>query len=199
MVDFLGYRDSTQGIEPLPDKVAAIVNFLKPSDIKKLPIFLGMTNFYRKHFKNAAKFQAPLNECLQGPNLKSTTPLPWTPEREAAFEICKDQIQRLALLAHPNSEVPWDIFADALDTAIGAVLQQQVENSWVPLAFFSQSLFPALRKRSMYDRELHAVYRAVEYFKHIFEGRRVTIFTDHKPLLHAFTQKPEKATPWQFR
>ena len=52
---------------------------------------------------------------------------------------------------------------------------------------------------STYDRELHAVHEAIRHFRHIFEGRHVTIFTDHKPLVHAFKQRPEKATPWQFR
>ncbi len=33
----------------------------------------------------------------------------------------------------------------------------------------------------------------------MFEGRHIAIYTDHKPLMHAFKQKPERASPWQFR
>lgn len=198
-VDFLGYRVSPTGIEPLPEKVAAIADFPKPATIKKLRKFLGMFNFYRKHFRNAAQVQATLNDCLQGSEVKGSHPVPWTPEREAAFQNCKDQLQSLALLAHPNVSAPWALFTDASESAIGAVVQQHVNGIWQPLAFFSQKLSPALSKRSTYDRELHAIYMAVTRFRHIFEGRHITIFTDHKPLLHAFKQNPDKATPWQFR
>ncbi|CAD6213040.1 GSCOCG00011083001-RA-CDS, partial [Cotesia congregata] len=67
------------------------------------------------------------------------------------------------------------------------------------LAFFSKKLQPSIQKLSTYDRELHAVYEAVRHFRHMFEGKHVTVFTDHKPLLYAFQQRTERATPWQFR
>lgn len=44
-----------------------------------------------------------------------------------------------------------------------------------------------------------AIYSAIKYFRHILEGRPFSIFTDHKPIIFAFSQKHEKATPRQFR
>ncbi|XP_015123791.1 uncharacterized protein LOC107045898 [Diachasma alloeum] len=79
-----------------------------------------------------------------------------------------------------------------------AVLQQRRGQHWEPLGFFSQKLQPALRKHCPYDRELHAIYAAVRKFRYIFEARHVMIFTDHKPLLHAFAQDSDRVTPWQF-
>lgn len=37
-------------------------------------------------------------------------------------------------------------------------------------------------KYSTYDRELQAIYMAVKHFRKMFEGRRLIIFTVHKPL-----------------
>jgi hypothetical protein len=41
---------------------------------------------------------------------------------------------------------------------MGAVLQQNIQNSWQPLAFFSRKFSPAQQKYSAYDRELLAMY-----------------------------------------
>ena len=49
------------------------------------------------------------------------------------------------------------------------------------------------------DRELLAIYGAVQFFKHMLGGRHFTIFTDHKPFTFSFKQKPEKASPRQSR
>ncbi|XP_015124915.1 uncharacterized protein LOC107046731, partial [Diachasma alloeum] len=146
----------------------------------------------------AATTQARLHEFLQGSNVRESHPVPWTTEGEAAFNASKKQLQDATLLVYPDTSLPWAVFTDASEFAIGAVLQQRRGTVWEPLAFFSKKLQPSLRKRCPYDRELHAIYEAVRKFRHIFEGRHVTIYTDHKPLLHAFKQNPDKANPWQF-
>ena len=47
---------------------------------------------------------------------------------------------------------------DASDTAVGAVLQQQINGEWKPIAFFSKRLKPAETRYSIFDRELLAIY-----------------------------------------
>jgi cleavage and polyadenylation specificity factor subunit 1 len=81
---------------------------------------------------------------------------------------------------------------------MGAVLQQQVQDVWQPLAFFSRKLCPAQQKYSAYDRELLAIYEAVRHFRHMLEALHFTILTDHKPLTFAFHQKRDKCSPRQF-
>jgi hypothetical protein len=81
---------------------------------------------------------------------------------------------------------------------MGAVLQQRVKNAWQPLAFFSKRLNPVQQKHSAYDRELLAIYEAVNHFRYVLEAHHFTIFTDHKPLTYAFQQKRDKCSPRQF-
>lgn len=89
---------------------------------------------------------------------------------------------------------------DASDTAIGATLeQQQPDKSRRPLGFFSRKLSPTEQRYSTYDRELLAIYSAIQFFKHQLEARHFVVRTDHKPLIYAFTQRPDKASPRQFR
>jgi cleavage and polyadenylation specificity factor subunit 1 len=81
---------------------------------------------------------------------------------------------------------------------MGAMLQHRVKNTWQPLAFFSKKLNPAQQKYSAYDRELLAIYEAVNHFHHMLEARHFTIFTDYKPITYAFQQKRDKCSPRQF-
>jgi len=68
------------------------------------------------------------------------------------------------------------------------VLENFVEGSWQPLAFFSRQLRKPECKYSVFDRELLALFLAVRHFRYYLEGRPFVIFTDHKPLTFAFSK-----------
>lgn len=99
----------------------------------------------------------------------------------------------------PIPGAPVSHAVDASDYAVGAVLQQRVNDRLQPLGFFTKSVTPAQRKYSVYDRELLAMYTAVKRFRHAMEGRNFVIFTKHKPLTYAFNQNLDKCSPRQFR
>ncbi|GBO21184.1 hypothetical protein AVEN_74431-1 [Araneus ventricosus] len=85
---------------------------------------------------------------------------------------------------------------DTSDFAVGAVLQQHIESIVEPLGFFSRKPSAAEKKYSTFDREL-SIYLSVKPFRYMLEGRRVVIYTDHKPLVFAFTRKHDNSTPRQ--
>ena len=85
--------------------------------------------------------------------------------------------------------LPVSLAVDASDTHIGAVLQQKLQGSWSPLAFFSKKLSSAKSKYSAFDRELLAAYSAICHFRFLLEGRSFTLFTDHKPLTNALSAR----------
>ena len=60
---------------------------------------------------------------------------------------------------------------DASDKAVGAVLQQYVDDAWHPIAYFSRKLKPAETRYSAFDKELLAIYLAIKHFRHFVEGR----------------------------
>ncbi len=67
---------------------------------------------------------------------------------------------------------------------------------WEPLGFFSKKLDPAQTRYSAYDRELLACVSGIRHFRFMLEGRRFTLYTDHKPLTFALTKA---AVPWTAR
>jgi hypothetical protein len=102
------------------------------------------------------------------------------------------------MLAHPDCLAPIALVTDASTTAMGAVLQQWVQNAWQPLALFSKKMSTAQQMYSAYYRELLAISETVEHFRHMIEARHCVIFTEHKTLTYAFAQRREKCTPRQF-
>ena len=55
-----------------------------------------------------------------------------------------------------------------------------------PVAYASKSLTEARRRYANIEHELLAVLFSVEYFKHFVYARKVTVITDHKPLIAIF-------------
>ena len=161
--------------------------------------FLGSVNFYRRHIKNAAANQALLHELLHGAKKQDMSPIAWNEQSTAAFLQCKQDIANAALSAHPHAGAKLRICADASGTAMGASLEQLVDNARQPLAFFPKTFTPAEKRYSSYNRELTALFSAVKFFRGLIEGSELIPVTDQKLLTYAFKQKMDKASPRQAR
>lgn len=198
-IKFLGHLITPKGIHPLPDKVKAIKEYAKPKLAKELKKFLAMINFYRKFLPNAVNNQMKLQAMIKGNIKNDKTVLAWSTETEEAFERCKDELANAALLAFPVQNAELSLHVDASDFAVGAALHQIVDGEIQPLGFFSRKLTQTQKKYSTYDRELLAVYSGIKHFQFMLEGRSCHVYTDHQPLIFAFKQKMEKATPRQIR
>ena len=183
-IDFLGHRVSKDGILPLPAKVQAISSFPAPTTVASLEKFVGMVNVF---VPKAAEVMKPLYRAL------STKPRPkeldWTPELDQAFQEAKRLLADATLLHHPVPGARTILTTDASDIAIGAVLEQGIEEHWQPLAFFSRQLNKAERNYSTIDRELLGIHSAILHFRYFLEGRDFTVYTDHKPLVAAIKKK----------
>lgn len=198
-LDFLGHQITADGLRPTETKVEAIRSFKIPSVAKDLKRFLGMVNFYRPFLPHAAKNQSVLQKLITGNKKNDRSEIVWSPESLSAFESCKSELVNATMLNYMSTNSKLTLTVDASDEAVGAVLHQVINGTVQPLGFYSKRLSDAQRKYSAYDRELAAVYQGVDHFKYALEGREFTIYTDHKPLVFAFQQRNEKATPRRVR
>lgn len=71
------------------------------------------------------------------------------------------------MLAHAILGAPVSFTVDASDYAIGAGIQQRVNDTWQPLGFMTMSQSPAQQRYSAYERELLAMYTAVKKFSYV--------------------------------
>ncbi|UYV73731.1 hypothetical protein LAZ67_11000573, partial [Cordylochernes scorpioides] len=198
-IEFLGYLITPEGFSPLPERVEVIQEYKLPTTIQELRAFLGMLNFYRPFLKDAAETQSILHDYLKGSKKKDKRLINWTEEAKEIFNKCKNDLAKATLLSYPNSELPLSLCTDASNWAIGAVLQQYENETCKPIAFFSKKLNESQKNYSTYDRELLSIYMSIKHFKYMLEGRTFKIFTDHKPLVFAFKQRNDKASPRQVR
>ena len=65
------------------------------------------------------------------------------------------------------------------------------DDKWHPVAFLSKSLSPVERNYEIHDKEMLAIVRALEEWRHFVEGveHQVKIWTDHKNLEYFMTAK----------
>lgn len=187
-IQFLGHVVNRDGIKPTSEKVEAIREFPMPLTVVELRRFLGAVNFYRRSIPHAAEAQAPLHDYTRE-----------SKKNDQRNEAIKEEIARATLLAHPCNGAKARVVTDASDFAMGAVLEQFINGSWKPLSFSSRKFTPAQLKYSAYDRELTAIFETIKYFKYFLEAREFVTATDHKPLMYAFMQRADKASPRQAR
>ena len=192
---FLGHVIDSSGIKPVEDKVAAIRKFPVPCTATQLRRFLGLVNYYRRFIPRSAQLMRPLTDLLRG-NPKDVI---IADAALTAFNAVKEAIAQATLLRHQEPSAPLSIAVDASDVAVGGVLQQNIDNAWCPLAFFSRRLSDAERRYSTFSRELLAIYLSIRHFRHAVEGRSFTVFTDHKPLTYALRSSGDKYSPREIR
>ena len=111
----------------------------------------------------------------------------WNKEQQNTFEALKKVFTMALVLRIPNNEDLFKLSTNASDFATGAVLSQKDiwTNLWHPVAFFSKSLDIHERNYEIYDKELLAVIRGLEEYRHHLEGHpyKVEIWLDHQNLI----------------
>lgn len=199
-IEFLGHEVTVEGLRPALDKVKAIMDFPRPKTVAELRRFIGMVTFYRPHLPNAMSYQAELVKHIGGAKKNDKSLIVWDDAANEAFLKSKQSLQEATTLSYPAPDTTLALMTDASNTCVGAVLQQLVDGHWKPLGYFSRKLTDTQVKYSTYDRELLAIYLAIIHFRKIFEGRALTIYTDHKPLTYAFSKlASDKETPRRTR
>jgi len=64
-IDFLGHMVSAVGIQPQPDKLAAIRVWPTPHCLRDVRAFYGLASYYRKFVKDFAKIAEPLSRMTK--------------------------------------------------------------------------------------------------------------------------------------
>jgi hypothetical protein len=107
-------------VQPLPKKVEAIKNMVRPTThVKKLRRFIGMVNYYRDMWVRRSELLALLTS-MTSKNVKFN----WTDEHQKAFENIKKIICREVMLDFRDFSKPFHIYTDASDKQLGAVITQ---------------------------------------------------------------------------
>jgi len=179
-VEFLEVVIGPRGVEMQKEKVEGVLNWPAPKNIKEVQKFLGLANYYRRFIKNFAKIAAPLHVLV-----RKEQKWKWEKEQEEAFGRLKEVFTTELVLAIPDIDREMRVKADASDYAMGGVLSLKCEDGrWRPVAFISKSLNATERNYEIHDKEMLAMIRCLEAWRHYLEGAKLEfeIWTDHKNL-----------------
>jgi hypothetical protein len=186
-VEYLGLIISHGRIEMDPVKVEGVSKWPEPTIVKEVQSYIGFVNFYRRFIQDFADIARPLHDLT-----RKDTPWTWKQEHRTAFEALKQKVTSSPILIFPDDHKPYKVEADSSNYASGAVLSQQGEDGkWHPVAFLSKSLSPVERNYEIHDKEMLAIIRALEEWRHYLEGTQhvFEIWTDHKNLEYFMTAK----------
>ncbi len=140
-----------------------------------------MINFYRRFLPRIARMLQSLTDKLHS-GKKGPEKLEWSAAINAAFAADKQTPLSATHLAHPPVGAELSVVVDSSATYVDACLQQQLprKKDWQSLG--SEKLGAAQQKYSAFDRELFICYSGIRQFSYMFDGRRLAIFTNNKPL-----------------
>ncbi|XP_077228378.1 putative mitochondrial protein AtMg00860 [Tasmannia lanceolata] len=170
-IEYLGHLISSQGVLANPSKIECMLKCPKPTTIKGLRGFLGLTGYYRKFIKDYGKIVGPVTKMLQKDSFH------WLEEATTTFQQLKKVMTTPPVLALPDFSKPFLIECDASGRGVGVVLAQGGR----PLAYFSQALKGKSMHLSTYE-ELLALVLAVQKWRPYILGRKFTIKKDQQSL-----------------
>ena len=176
-IKLLGHVVSSEGIRVDDTKISAINNIAPPSNKTETRAYLGLTAFYRRFIPSYARIAQPLINLL-----KKNVPFLFDDQCMQAFRSLKAVLTSAPVLRYPDfsGKYPFQVYTDASDKAIGAVLHQTFPDGSHPIAYASRVLQPSEICLPIYAREsLAAVFAITEKFRKYLQGRHFTLFCDN--------------------
>jgi hypothetical protein len=186
-INYLGYEITRDGVQPHPKKVKAILQLSPQKTKRQLRHFLGMINYYRYIWQKRSHTLAPLTGLLI-PLVKYK----WGEEQQKVFDEIKQKVRQETLLAFPDFEKEYDVYADASNKQLGAVIMQEGK----PLAFYSRKLNSAQTLYTTGEQELLSMVETLKEFRDILLGQQVIVHIDHLNILYGKLSN-DRITRWR--
>ena len=179
-VEFLGVVIGPEGIKMEKEKVKGVLEWPTPKCVKDIQKFLGLANYYRRFIEGFATVARLLHNLV-----KKDKKWEWMEKEEKAFKELKERFTKEPVLAAPDIDKKMRMEVDTSDYAMEGVLSMECEDRlWRPVAFLSKLLNETERNYEIHDKEMLAIIRGLETWRHLLEGAQTKfeIWMDHKNL-----------------
>jgi len=179
-VEFLGVVIGPEGIKMENEKVKGVLEWPTLKCVKNVQKFLGLANYYQQFIQGFVSIVRLLHDTV-----KKDRKWEWTNEQERAFKELKKRFTEEPVLAALDIDKKMRMEVDVLDYATGGVLSMECDDGlWKPVAFLSKSLNETERNYEIHDKEMLAIIRGLENWRHLLEGVyfKFEVWTDHKNL-----------------
>ncbi|GBG67931.1 hypothetical protein CBR_g1050 [Chara braunii] len=178
-ISFLGQVVTNHGLQPEPQKVAAVRDAPLPTTITQVRAFLGLASYYQRFIKGFAAIAGPLTNLL-----RKDQPLIWTPECDQVFSKLKADLISALVLIRPDPEKPFILITDWQPEAISAILAQVGPGGLENVVEYASRSVPACKRNyAAPTGECYAALWGISHFRAYLYGRKFTLVTDHELLL----------------
>ena len=184
-VQFIGHRLTKEGLKPDPAKVKAILSMKKPDDVAAVQRLLGMVKYLSKFLSDLSQICEPIRRLTN-----KDVPWFWTKEQDVAFDKIKEAVTSAPALKYFDSSKPTEGSGDASSQGLGFVLTQEDH----PVTYASRALTQTEQRYLQIEKELLTQVLGLEQNHQYVYGRKVILYTDHKPLV-SISSKPLASAP----
>jgi len=179
-VDFLGVVIGPEEIKMEKEKVKGFLEWPTPQCVKDIQKFLELANYYCQFIEGFATEARPLHDLV-----KKDKKWDWTEKEEKTFRELKERFTKEPVLAALDIDKKMRMEVDTSDYATEDVLLMECRDGlWRPVVFLSKSLNETERNYEIHDKEMLAIIRRLEVWRHLLEGAqyKFEIWTDYKNL-----------------
>lgn len=131
-VEYLGHIVTGEGVATNSKKIEAMLEWPKPTSVKALRGFLGLTGYYRRFVRGYVIIAKPLTQLLKKGAFN------WNDEAEKESKLLKRALTTTLVLAMPKFEKQFVLETDLCHNGIGAVLMQEGQT----ITYLSKALSP---------------------------------------------------------
>ena len=186
-VVYLGHTVNRNGIQAQKGKVDDLLKAPPPQNVKQLAAFLGAVGYYRRYLPDLSSIIAPLDKLR-----RRNVTWEWGKSQEVAFNVLKRMLCSKSVLVPFDQSLPVKLDTDASKYGLGVVISHVMhDRSERPIEFASRTLSDAEKRYSQIDKEALAIIWAVKRLHYYLYGRKFTLVTDHKPLVHIFSRNKQ--------
>ena len=183
-VQFMGHCLTNEGLKPDPQKVDAILKMEKPQDVTGVQRLIRLVKYLSKFLSNLSQICEPIRTLTY-----KDVEWRWSTEQDEAFRKIKEAVTTAPVLQY---------FDAAKHTGCGGVSSQGIgfvlTQDEHPITYASRALTSTEQRYSQIEKELLALVFGLEHNHYYTYGRRVTLWTDHKPLV-SIASKPLVSAP----
>jgi len=191
-IEFLDYIIQSEQIKKNLKKTDTVRNWPSPKWVKKVQVFLELTNYYWKFVPNYARIAEPLMQLMH-----KNKRWHWDKEQKNVFHTLKKSLNRTTHLRILNSTCKKVLKTDASDFAVGACLYQIKDEQQRLIAYQFKKLSRSEKRYEVHDKELLAIVKALQDWRPYLADTEkfIQIYTDHKNLRNFVTTK--QLNQWQ--
>lgn len=184
-ISYLGREISSAGVKPGKHKLNAVLNIPRPTNVRQIRQFLGLSGYFRRFIKDYATLVEPLTRLT-----RKDVKWVWGPNQEQAIAAIKIILTKEPILTIFNPKLKTELHTDASSIGVGAILFQfDDKGNRSVVSYFSKQTTNDQRQYHAYELETMAVVLALRHFRVYLLGLNFKVVTDCNALKTTLSKK----------